>query len=218
MNMKKNIIIGVVALLLAVSVGYALFSDTLNINGTAKADGTFQLTYECQPGMDEDIWLPLYDLEKEQGYKNDTCSVNGDTINFSSELEYPGATRYFTIKVTNNGSINAVLSDLEEGKVKLCIKNDSGSYDCQEYDSTVIGGFGFINLVGATCQYANGNFASSEVNDCTNDDGLPYLRPGYSLYFLIKTNVDSRVEGENNSLDLKYETSYKLPFVQETAK
>ncbi len=37
MNKKKGIIIGVLAVALVMVVGYALFSDTLTINGTATA-------------------------------------------------------------------------------------------------------------------------------------------------------------------------------------
>ena len=43
MNKKKGIIIGVVLFVLAVAVGYALFSDTLTINGTATAKGEFDM-------------------------------------------------------------------------------------------------------------------------------------------------------------------------------
>ena len=44
MKKKNMIIIGVIALILAVSVGYALFSDTLTINGTATAQGDFSFS------------------------------------------------------------------------------------------------------------------------------------------------------------------------------
>ena len=54
MKKKNMIIIGVIALILAVSVGYALFSDTLTINGTATAKGDFNLSYACE-FVDEDI-------------------------------------------------------------------------------------------------------------------------------------------------------------------
>ena len=54
MKKKNMVIIGVIALILAVSVGYALFSDTLTINGTATAKGDFNLSYACE-FVDEDI-------------------------------------------------------------------------------------------------------------------------------------------------------------------
>ena len=44
MKNKNMIIIGVIAILLTVAVGYALFSDTLTINGTATAQGDFSFS------------------------------------------------------------------------------------------------------------------------------------------------------------------------------
>ena len=43
MNKKNKILVGCLALLLVLSVGYALFSDTITINGTATAKGSFDI-------------------------------------------------------------------------------------------------------------------------------------------------------------------------------
>ena len=46
-NSKKNyFIVMLIVLLLALAVGYAAFSDTLTISGTANASGTFDLQQE----------------------------------------------------------------------------------------------------------------------------------------------------------------------------
>ena len=43
-NKKRNyVIVVLVVLLLALAVGYAAFSDTLTISGTANAKGTFDM-------------------------------------------------------------------------------------------------------------------------------------------------------------------------------
>ena len=47
MNKKNKILVGCLALLLVLSVGYALFSETIEINGTATAKGDFDITYTC---------------------------------------------------------------------------------------------------------------------------------------------------------------------------
>ena len=45
-NKKRNyVIVVLVVLLLALAVGYAAFSDTLNITGTANAKGTFNMEF-----------------------------------------------------------------------------------------------------------------------------------------------------------------------------
>ena len=43
---KQNIIVvGIIAFILTVAVGYALFSETLTISGTATAEGTFDVEF-----------------------------------------------------------------------------------------------------------------------------------------------------------------------------
>ena len=95
MNKKKGIIIGVVLFVLAVAVGYALFSDTLTINGTATAKGEFELTYLC---------------EKEASDRATAeCSVSGNTITTTSTLSKPNDVAAYRVTITNTGSIPAVL-------------------------------------------------------------------------------------------------------------
>ena len=43
MKKQNMIIIVVVAFLLTITIGYALFSESLSINGTALAEGTFDV-------------------------------------------------------------------------------------------------------------------------------------------------------------------------------
>ena len=67
MDKRKNkILIGCLALLLVMAVGYALFSENITINGTATAKGDFDMSITCTPdittefynsalGMNEDL-------------------------------------------------------------------------------------------------------------------------------------------------------------------
>ena len=45
---KSKILIGCLALLLVMAVGYALFSETITINGTATAKGDFDISFTCE--------------------------------------------------------------------------------------------------------------------------------------------------------------------------
>mgnify|MGYP003308183578 CR=1 FL=1 len=45
MNKKNKILVGCLSLLLVLSVGYALFSETITINGTATAKGNFDINH-----------------------------------------------------------------------------------------------------------------------------------------------------------------------------
>ena len=94
MNKKKGIIIGVLAIALVMVVGYALFSDTLTINGTATAKGEF------------DIEFNRVNSVSEIGSKGATAEISEDkntlTIN-APKLEYPSS--YVEVDVTGHGTI-----------------------------------------------------------------------------------------------------------------
>ena len=117
--LKKNkILIGCLALLLALSVGYALFSETITINGTATAKGDFGVTTTCVPGISNELvqlGFAKTPDDLQGGFENDICEVGGDTITANSDLLYPGARRFFTIKMTNNNSIPAIIWGSDDG-------------------------------------------------------------------------------------------------------
>ncbi len=109
---KQNIaIIAVVAFVLAISVGYALFSETLQINGTATAKGNFDVQFTSATQGDSKGYTkqkePEHELAKiEDGGKTLTITVN--------KLDYPGAYVNIPITVTNQGTISAVLKSVEQ--------------------------------------------------------------------------------------------------------
>lgn len=101
MKKKNVIIIGVVALILVLAVGYALFSDTLTINGTASAKGDFSLSYTC-------------DIDDSSTNKESAkCTVEGSDITMESTLSKPTDSTVYNVTVTNNGSIPAVLKTVD---------------------------------------------------------------------------------------------------------
>ena len=106
---KQNIaIIAVVAFVLAVAVGYALFSETITINGTATAKGNF------------DVEVVSAEVIGGEGYVEDdsvtyaTRSDNNNQADLFAELQYPGAYVNYKVIVENKGSIEAVLKAVNE--------------------------------------------------------------------------------------------------------
>ena len=78
---KNKLLIGCLALLLVLSVGYALFSETITINGTATAKGSFDITTTCVPGYSSELFalgIPSADYEQ-AGFANSICDVNDNT-------------------------------------------------------------------------------------------------------------------------------------------
>lgn len=105
MKKQNMFIICAIAFLLTVTVGYALFSETITINGTATARGNFDLEFTTA------------NVIQEVGSTNTTATISEDKDSLSinvPKLEYPGAYSQMSVTVTNKGSIPAKLIDIEE--------------------------------------------------------------------------------------------------------
>ncbi len=233
MNKKKGIIIGVVLFVLAVAVGYALFSDTLTINGTATAKGEFDVGITCQTGLVQEF-TPLLDDTSEGGYKNDTCSVTDDKMSFSVELEYPGATRYFTAKITNNGSIDAIFN-LETGiseSVTVSMDEDyNGTFEEDEIfnnpsnddlEGAIINAY--MNLFDNASPYgfekSDGTkvtLEDEEMSEFISEDGSSILlKPGNSVYVFFKMQFNSGFGSDlgRNYYNIKTDLTLTFTFTQ----
>jgi NADPH:quinone reductase-like Zn-dependent oxidoreductase len=114
MNKKKKVIIGVLAVILVAAVGYAIFSDTLTIKGTATAQGNFNLTYSCEV----------------VGDVAGNCSVEGNTVTTTSTLSKPNETVMYIVTVTNTGTIPAVLKTVDSPNN---FKSDGASFGDEVY-------------------------------------------------------------------------------------
>ena len=101
---KRNIIIGsLCCLLVFMAVGYALLSQTLNINGIANLTGKWK------------IYIDSITVKEVGGSaKSNTAEVTEDklTANFDVELLKPGDYVEYDVVVKNEGTINAVLREL----------------------------------------------------------------------------------------------------------
>lgn len=103
MKDKKNVLICALLLtIMVMAVGYAAFSQTLNINGTATIAGEWQVEIT---GIDSE-------LEGAATNKEGTPTFTSTTATFDVELVKPGDSATYTITVKNNGSIDAKLSSI----------------------------------------------------------------------------------------------------------
>lgn len=105
MNLSKQnkIVVGVIAFILALTVGYALFNETLSIKGTAKTKGDFDIVFKS------------ISVTSEVGSSNATADiVNGGKklqVNVPS-LEYPGAYVEFSVIILNAGNIDGKVTGI----------------------------------------------------------------------------------------------------------
>ena len=199
---RNKIFVGCLALLLVMVVGYALFSQNLNISGTAKAEGDFSLTMTCTTGILDEIKDYDADYGSESGYSNDSCTVNEDTATFYTDLAYPTARRYFTVKVVNTGTITAADKDLD--------------VITQTY----------LNTENTNCQYKSsddslvkcGKTKNGEISYLANGDKLS-LEPGDTFYLALGITWPSQFQTniyETGEWYFKLNRTYTLDFVQET--
>lgn len=98
-NQKKSVLIVLVILLLALAVGYAAFQQVLNITGTAKAAGNFEVKFVDPTTITT-------------GHGTATKTAD-DTVTVEATLGYPGDGCTVTTHITNAGTIPAKLTTLE---------------------------------------------------------------------------------------------------------
>lgn len=125
---KQNIaIIAVIALVLAVSVGYALFSQTLTITGTATAGASFDVEFtkigditsdgytDVNAVTDEDAQAKKDRVAKISTSEGAAAGVKNDLLTITvNKLSYPGAYIEIPVEVTNKGSIPVILESIKE--------------------------------------------------------------------------------------------------------
>ena len=234
---RNKIFVGCLALLLVMVAGYALFSQNLTINGTAKAQGDFSVTPTCQPGIDAKV-KRIYDdyiinsedslvFSSETGYYDDSCTVNGDVVTFNVKFKYPGANRMFTLKVKNTGNMDAIFVDsyntdsyYNDLNVEECFdENDDGIFD-KKYECSTESSYPHV------AQFAvedkDGNIYSLFDDAVTGiekayDTETGALKPGATIYILIASYVDKNLTAKKNFLFESTLTS-KIMFKQPTVK
>ena len=99
---RNKIFVGCLALLLVMVAGYALFSQNLTINGTAKAEGKFNIEFT----------QATISAEKGSTGATATISDNGKILTITApKLEYPGAYVNVSYTVKNTGTIDAIFNN-----------------------------------------------------------------------------------------------------------
>lgn len=168
MNKQKGIIIGILALIVTMMVGYAIFTETITINGTATAQGNFDLTYTCN--VTDGIG---------------TCKVEDNKITATSNFSKPGELVAYEISVTNEGSIPAVLKAVSSDKtMTLDGETMLGYYDA----STALGSYFVVAKEG------NGpGYQTKEEIENAIQNNLITINPGETkmMFGLVQGWIDS---------------------------
>ena len=237
-SINKTTVIIVLAIFLTISVGYALFSDTITIEGTATAQGNFDIEATCITNVTTNMFHEFGLSENyigefdEGGYKDVSCIVNDDTINFSVGFDYPGAKKWYLVKMKNNGNAAATF-DLDEwwsgywddinNTIKKYDINDNligtitteDIHDDQEYTT-------FFNVRDHyVVEDTNGNYFNAREDEkefenfVVPDTSKLKLEPGESLYLFMNSIWPEKNFSEEN---VKYvaTTSFSIDWQQYT--
>ena len=206
MNKSNKILLGVLSFVVVCVIGYALFSETITVTGTATASGSFDILATCQTGLSNDALAILAPGENvnadidQAGYKNDSCEVINEDVKIAVEFEYPTARRYFTINFKNNDTIAASF-DLQNGIVDsttACSKN----YNEAEYCIPLTGDYAIFNnfyqadMLGI--KTSSGKILTSEDEDWSNyvsDEGVVTLNPNDTMIFFLEMSWSREDEG-----------------------
>ena len=214
---RNKIFVGCLALLLVMVAGYALFSQSLNITGTAKAQGDFSVTATCQAGIPANLNSITQEyIAMENGYYDDSCSVKGDVVTYSTKFKYPGAFRWFTLKVKNTGNMDAIY-DEEMQSAKICFDaNENKTFEANECKTENLY---YITQLAVEDKEGNIYLIGSDdagLNNAYNSE-TGALKPGASLYFTMGSQVDKSLTAKK---DFLYEMTltHKMTFHQPTTK
>ncbi len=250
MNKKKGIIIGAVLFILAVAVGYAIFSDTLTINGTATAKGEFAFEITTQKDVLEEVKSSnMYAVLNNYGSTGDVDLANAvssnvdssitntsNTVTYSANLTQPGQKQYFTVKVTNTGSIPIILDiyydiNIDTSIAGNLLMDDGNTFDVNKIiDATQgVGGnvYEFSSIDYVTADLLKQNlvnlqdvYVSKEIYDELEVDpeAAPKLDTGESAYLVFSSywredlNFNSHVVG----IDVTAKSTIDIPIKQYT--
>lgn len=106
---RKNcnaLILVLIILLLGISIGYATFADTLNIVGTANANGKFSIEFTSSKITDS---KGINILES-----STIISKNKDTLAINiKDMQYPGSGATISCVIKNTGTVPAKLTGVK---------------------------------------------------------------------------------------------------------
>ena len=243
--MKKNLSVAVVlAVLLTLAVGYALFSQTINITGTATAQGSFSYTIDVQKELNSEIdsnnLYEVYDNYGSTGadYYDDLTSTqgltssisnSGNNVTYSVAFTEPGQNQYFTVKVTNTGTIPMSIDyyNLLSGvnpTMSGTITGRSGTvYQYNELNSCLHGECA-DNFISNDKSFAEGGvrntiayvFAPQSIYLQIEDAGdyIPVvLNTNESIYFVIKTKLADDIGSNSKIKGFNLTASYNVNLV-----
>ncbi len=232
MNKGNKILLAILAFVLVCVIGYALFSDTITVTGSATAQGGFSISTTCVKGFSPTISSFAEGTSGSLGdVKNSSCTVSGNSVTFNAEFGYPGSYQYYTLQFKNTGTIDALFANDSHlynqytGEMKVYLHSNDSLYKTVTLPSDDNFAINFANIMpgeAVIVKKAGGYIVSgdNETGRIVELDGKEYVKvkAGETLEILI---VSVWPDNDNNQLkDYYAKTTYnqEFPFIQYTTE
>ena len=166
---KNMLIVALLALVMIMAVGYAAFAQNLNINSTSEVSSKWEVKITniavkkvMVGGVEQDDITGTASNKTtfavDEDFPSTSATINeaGTMARFSSELRSPGDSITYDVTITNSGTLNAKVGDIqfeEANATTHCIKNGT---TCLEDDPIY---YGFTGLAQNDVITANGGTA-----------------------------------------------------------
>lgn len=221
---KNRIFVACLIILLLLSVGYSIFTESLTIGGTVSASADMDVNINCSKGA-----LDIFDSIKAQGgYKEDTCTINDNLVSMGVSLNYPTALRYFTVTISNNSLIDVAIpvADYKNDGAITVYNGDESVYETAEFGSNE-----YTDLEGKLINFSISDvvFTDEEGNeletsiiiktDSTTNEQYYLLTPGESMNVLYNAtwiNNDQTDYKVYSNKTIKSLVTFKIPYQQKT--
>ena len=226
MTKSNKFLLGIITLVVTLMIGYALFSETITVTGTATAKGSFDITTTCVKGFSNSF--SKY-VDGEPGavgdVKNSTCTVNGQTVTFNVEFGYPGSYQYYTLQFKNTGTMDALFpndSDLYEkatGTMKVYLNSNNSLYQTitlpVKGSNKFVDNFAFVYTAVSLLVKTDGTTlegGQGETGRIVELSGVEYVRikPNETLEIVVVTGWPDN--DNNNVKDYYATTTYNQSF------
>lgn len=179
-------IIAIVALLIAVvglTVGYAAYSSTLTINGTATVDpASWKVNFGYKTGNSLTGTINGHATENTAPTLADT-TISG----FDVTLKAPGDSVTYNFLIKNSGTLNAKLANFTMGTL-TCAPNASGSGSISQEDATELCG-----ELKYTLTYADGSTITTDTTLNTGDSKELVLKLEWPSTSTLSVSDDVKV-------------------------
>ncbi len=106
MTKSNKILLGAFSLIVALMMGYALFSESVTVSGTSTAKGHFLITSTCDVINNDSTYVGYVNVSGFKSSGTGSCKIENGVVKTTSTLSKPTEKVNFLVKIHNEDSNN----------------------------------------------------------------------------------------------------------------